>query len=316
MKDLERALERWVAADLISHDQAQRILRAESSLDRGGRRIPLLTEVIGYLGAAFVLTAAVAAASQTWPDLAMAEKLLSLALATGLLWAGGWWIRANEEPAIRRLSSVLWFLSIGGMAFLVHEVAAQGLDVETGAALPAALIASAYAALLYLRRRASLQQIALFGGVVLSCAGISDVTGGSDWFGPLVWGAGWGWLWLARRALLVPLRTGLALGSTGILIGSQAAAIEFFASGEGWGIALGLLSAAGLLGLSVLLKQIVLLGFGVGGLFLFLPQAIDEYLADDLGGPLALFLVGIGCLLAALTSVRLKQRIEGKRRAS
>ena len=84
--------------------------------------------------------------------------------------------------------------------------------------------------------------------------------------------------------------------------------LEFFENPEGWGQALGLLSAAALLYLSVSFGEIVLLGFGAAGLFIFLVQIIEQYLADGLGGPLALLVVGVALLLVALVVVRLKDR--------
>lgn len=67
-------------------------------------------------------------------------------------------------------------------------------------------------------------------------------------------------------------------------------------------------SAMALLYLSVSFADTVLLGFGIVGLFLFLVQIIEEYLADSLGGPLALLLAGVVLLLVALLAVRLKDR--------
>lgn len=162
--------------------------------------------------------------------------------------------------------------------------------------------------LLYRYRRTSLQQIAVAGGVAFVCGGLSDLAGGDDWFGLLLWLAGVGWIALTRVAILTPARTGFALGAVGVLGGSQAVAVEFFESPEGWGLALGLTSAMALLYLSVSFADTVLLGFGIVGLFLFLVQIIEEYLADSLGGPLALLLAGVVLLLVALLAVRLKDR--------
>jgi len=79
-------------------------------------------------------------------------------------------------------------------------------------------------------------------------------------------------------------------------------------SPDAFGLILGLASAAALLYLSVSLSEMVLLGFGTVGLFVFVLHLIDEYLADGLGGPLALLIAGIALLLVALMAVRLKDR--------
>jgi putative effector of murein hydrolase LrgA (UPF0299 family) len=44
------------------------------------------------------------------------------------------------------------------------------------------------------------------------------------------------------------------------------------------------------------------------GLFIFLVQVIGEYLADSIGGPLAVMAAGIALLLLALVAVRLRDR--------
>jgi hypothetical protein len=91
-------------------------------------------------------------------------------------------------------------------------------------------------------------------------------------------------------------------------VGAQVVAIEFFDSPDAFGLALGLMSAAALLYLSVAFSEMVLLGFGTVGLFAFVLQIIGEYLADGLGAPVALLIAGIALLLVALVAVRLKDQ--------
>ena len=308
MNDLDRMLERWTSAGLISADQARAIRAAEKREGRASRAIPALAEVVAYVGAIFALSAIVLIASRVWSDLAVGAQLGLLALATGVLWAGGWWMRGGRNPVRRRLVTILWFLSAGGIGWLADVVATDLWDLENGYGLIIGLALSLYAGLLYRDRRTSLQQIALAGGVGFLCGGLSDLAGGDDWFGLFLWVAGVGWIALTRVGVLTPRRTGLALGAVGVLSGSQAMAIEFFDSPDGWGLALGLISAVALLYLSVSFAEMVLLGFGIVGLFIFLVQVIGEYLADSLGGPLALLIAGIVLLLLALVAVRLKDR--------
>lgn len=308
MNDLDRMLERWTEGGIISADQARAIRAAEEREEGVSRAIPVLAEVIAYVGAIFALSAVAFIASQVWPDLAVGQRLGLLALGTGVLWAGGWWMRGGHDPVRRRLVNVLWFLSAGGAGWLADLVATDVWDIENGYGLVVGLALSLYAGLLYIDRQTSLQQIAVAGGVTFLCAGLSDVAGGDDWFGWFLWLAGAGWIVLTRAGVLTPRRTGFALGAAGALAGSEAVAFVFFDSPEGWGLALGLTSAAALLYLSVSFAETVLLGFGMAGLFIFLAQIIEEYLADSLGGPLALLITGVALLLSALLAVRLKDR--------
>ncbi len=308
MNDLDRMLERWRDAGLITADQAQAIRAAEKRDGGASRAIPALAEVIAYVGAILALSAVAFIASRIWSDLAVGEQLGLLALATGVLWAGGWWMRGGRNSVRHRLVTVLWFLSAGGMGWLADVAATDLWDLEDGYALIIGLALSLYAGLLYLYRRTSLQQIAVAGGVGFLCGGLSDVAGGDSWFGLILWVAGVGWIALTRAGVLAPSRTGFALGAVGALTGSEAVVFEFFESPNGWGLALGLISTAALLYLSVLFAETVLLGLGAAGLFIFLVQIIGEYLADGLGAPLALFVAGIALLLVALVAVRLKDR--------
>jgi hypothetical protein len=308
LKDLDRMLERWTGAGLITADQARAVRAAEKQDGRASGAIPVLAEVIAYVGAIFALSAVAFIASRMWSNLAVGGQLGLIALATGLLWAGAWWMRGSRNPVGQRLVSVLWFLSAGGMGWLADTAATDLWDLEDGYALIIGLALSLYAGLLYLYRQTSLQQIAVAVGIGFLCGGLSDIAGGDDWFGLFLWVAGVGWIALTRVGVLTPGRTGFALGAVGTLTGSQAVVFEFFESPAGWGLALGLFSAAALLYLSVSFAEMVLLGFGIVGLFIFLVQIIEEYLADGLGAPLALLVAGVALLLVALVAVRLKDR--------
>jgi hypothetical protein len=306
--DLDRMLERWTGAGLITLEQA-RAIRSFEKRDPASRTVPSLAEVIAYAGAVCVLGAVAVIASRMWPSLTEMAQLALLTVATGLLWGGGWWARSDPNPVLQRLATFLWFLSAGGVGWVADVVATDLWDLENGYALLIGLSTSLYAGLLYLFRRTSLQQIALFCGVGFLCAGASDVAGGNDWFGLLLWVAGAVWIALTCVGILTPRRTAFVLGALGVLGGAEAVVIDFFETPEGWGLALGLISSAALLYLSVTLGQMVLLGFGTGGLFLFLVQLIGEYLAAGLGGPLTLLVAGVALLGIALVTVRLKDRV-------
>ncbi|MDQ3618853.1 MAG: DUF2157 domain-containing protein [Actinomycetota bacterium] len=310
MDDLERRLQRWLSAGLISESQADAIRASEEREANSSRSVPILAEVIAYIGAIFVLSAATFVASQVWTDLRSGAQLVVVVLATGVLWAGGWLLRTGRHPMTQRLVSVLWFLSAGGLAWTADLIATGLLDIEDGYGLVIGVPLSLYTGLLFVYRRTPLQQVALASSLGLICAGLSDLAGGDDLFGLLLWLVGVGWIVLTRAGRMTPLRTGYVLGAVGLLVGSQAVALKFLETTEAEGIVLGLISAGALLYLSVAFGEMVLLGFGIAGLFLFLAQAIGEYLGDGLGGPVALFVAGIILLMVALLSLRLKQRVE------
>ena len=305
-------LERWTAAGLITADQARAIRATERRDALTSRAIPSIAEAVAYVGAIFALSSVGFIASEVWEDLAVGAQVGLTALVTGLCWLGGWWIQGGDSPVRERLASVLWFISAGGFGWLADLVATDVMDVDSGYALIIGLALSLYAGFLYSYRRTPLQQIAMAGGVGFVCAGLSDVlggdAGGDDWFGLFLLLAGASWIALTGAGVLTPRRTGFAVGAVGVLAGAEAIAINFFESPDAFGLILGLASAAVLLYLSVRLSEMVLLGFGTIGLFVFVLHFIGEYLADGLGGPAALLIAGIALLLVALVAVRLKDR--------
>ena len=74
----------------------------------------LLAEALGYVGVVLALAGAAVGLAQGWEDLPVWARLAIPAAATGLLLLGGVLLRRQEEPAFRRLMSVLWVLSVGG----------------------------------------------------------------------------------------------------------------------------------------------------------------------------------------------------------
>ncbi|HZD78668.1 MAG TPA: hypothetical protein VE646_01325, partial [Actinomycetota bacterium] len=58
-EDLRRHLEAWVARELISTEEAEAIRAFEVGTAPSPRRVPLVTEVLAYLGAGLAIAAGV-----------------------------------------------------------------------------------------------------------------------------------------------------------------------------------------------------------------------------------------------------------------
>jgi hypothetical protein len=310
MHELDQMLRRWEASGIITSAQAEEIRRHETSV-RPKPRVPLIAEALGYLGAALVLSAALALAAQLWSELHVAVRIVVLLGVTALLLFAGWSIRNSGEPAFRRLASFLWLGAVAGAGFLADVVATDALDIETGFSITIGTAMTSLAAALWFQRRTAPQLVGVFAGLAFLIAGISDVLGGDDAFGVLLWGVGVVALMSARLDLISPERTAYALSSIAVLVGAQWAAFEFFSDTHGWGLALGLASALALQGLSVAWRNLVLLAFGSAGVLLFLPQVVDEYFGDAIGGTTALLVSGAALLAVALVAVRLRDRVSG-----
>jgi uncharacterized membrane protein len=307
VEQLEAMLERWQRAGIISSSQADRIRTAEASV-RPERRIPLIAEVLGYVGVAFVLSAGGVLMSGLWEDLGVAARIGVLSLLTLLLVIAGWTIRDNDEPAVGRLASLLWLAAVAGVGATAAVVATDGLALGAGSSLLSGVAMTALGVTLWLLRRRALQLVGLFAGVTLLCTGLSDFAR-DDPFGLLLSVAGVAGIALARAGRLLPERSAYALSSLAVLLGIQWTAFDFFGPGESWAPTLGLLAALALLCLSVAWRSSVLLGFGSAGTFLFLPQVVDQYLGDTLGSTAALLVAGVLLLGISLLAVRMRDRV-------
>jgi len=307
VKDLATSVREWVAAGLINEDQARAIVSHETT-PTDERRVPLIAEVLGYLGGALALIAAFILVGEFWADLEVWARLLLVGTGTAAFLAAGWFIKGIDNDAIRRLSSFSWALGTVGLAFWFGLLADSVFETEPETTVLIAALAGLVAAfVLYRLTMRSLQQLLLGGALVaVALSLLAHIDGLSEeYYGLTVWGLGIAWLWLAWGNQLKPQVTAYALGSAGALLGPQVMRIDSAL----WPLFLGLVTAALLLTFSVTLRNTILLGFGAGGVFLFVPQIIFEYFEDTIGVPLALFLTGLALLGGALLVARLRTHV-------
>jgi hypothetical protein len=307
VNDLVDNLRDWVAEGLIDEAQAEAIRSYEAApIDE--RRVPLIAEVLGYLGGSLALIAIFILVGEFWEDLRIWARLLLVGAGTAAFLAGGWFIKNVDNRAIARLSSFSWALGTIGVAFWFGLFGMDVLEAEPETSFLIASIAGFVAAyFVYRRSPRSLQQIlvgAAAVGAVTSLLGHFDEIP-EEFFGLAIWGIGAAWLFLTWGGHLKPDVTGYVLGSLAVLLGPQ-----FMRIGEtARPLLLGLVTAGVLLIFSVTLRNTVLLGLGAAGIFLFVPQIIFEYFGDTMGVPLALFITGVVLLGAALLVARLRTEV-------
>ena len=308
MRRLSDQLERWSEEGLISHEQADAIRRAEER--RGGEaRVSPIAEVLGYLGAALVAIAVFLALDGIWTSLSEAAKAAIFAAAAVVLFVVGAGASRSTDPAGRRLGGFLWFLSAAGVALsldALHEAA--GLSDDT-LVLTVGAGAAFYAWGLWRRRPTSLQQVALFAGLLGTLSGTGEASssppgGAAGWSFFLL---GVAWLELGRRGLVVPTRTAYVVGGRSALLGPEIMWIyDMFEGPRDWPLILGAGVSVGVMLMSTRLKAPILLWLGTIGLFLYIPEGAFSVFGDGTGVVYALFFSGISLLVVALVTFRLK----------
>ncbi|HXY72625.1 MAG TPA: DUF2157 domain-containing protein [Actinomycetota bacterium] len=303
--DLTETLRGAVASGIISPEQADAIRRDEAERAatvkrRGGGEIPLVTEVLAYVGAMLATGAVAVLLGLHWADLGVSAHVTVDALVTVALLAGGWRLRDSREPAFERLASVLWLLSAVAFGGLV---AIFGVDVWKPSAATTALAACGatvvYAGVLWAWRPRAAQLFALWAacmGTVIAGLVRGDATATTSVLAPWVFGLAW--LGLTRLGALRPVGASYALGALPVLAAP-------FVTDLGWPVFLGLVSAGAVMAASVWLRQTKLLFMGAVALFLYVLRVGIQYFAPALGLPVSLLVAGLALIGVALLTAHM-----------
>lgn len=314
-QDLDGQLRRWVAAGLISAEQAERIAASETArlpAPRPGeptapRGPSLVVEALGYLGGVLILAAGALLVGQLWQDLSALTRLALLVVVAAVLVGAGLAVPPRLGPAGTRLRTVLWSLSVLASAGALGVLGSDVLDWrEEDVALLAFGGASAIAAALWWVTRTGLLQAALLvtlGGVTASVA--FRVTDDESVAGLAVWLLGAAWLGLGTAGVLHPRRTAQVLGAVAALFGVQVT------TDTTWGLALALATVAALIALAMLLGDLVLLAVGAVGALRVVPQVVGEWFPGELAAPLVLLVVGVMLVGAAVRIARRREKTPG-----
>jgi hypothetical protein len=269
---------------------------------QGARRISLLTEAVGYVGAIFILAGGIAAVGQRWHSITGWGRVGVLAGAAVFFLLVGMFVRRVPEPAIQRLVDVVWFLSVAGVAGAAG-FAASGVYGNTAAvtALAVGVGITLYSAALWLIRRHALENFALFAGLIVTICGAiftADSSPPSLVFAVALWGFGLVWAGLGWRRYVEPLWVSVPSGVILALIAPGLAAGEY-----GWVYAIGIATAAAAMAASVPLRNTPLLALGTLAMFGYLTSVVVRYFHQSLGVPGALAITGVLILgLAAVTA--------------
>jgi hypothetical protein len=317
-RSLREHLGVWVRADIISPDQADRILELEAggrpSAELPGRpgRRALLAEVVGYVGAAFALGAVALLVAEFWPELAVwARTVLAVLLAVLAVGAGALLQGRTGAPA-HRLVGVLWALGVVATAWASGIIAWDVVGVPerwmpTAVGGSAALLAGV---LLAVGRHVLVQLVgfvALGSAVAGALVAVAPLEPGALAFGTLVLGGGAAWGLAGAGGWLGPRISAEATGAVAVLVGAQVLTATAWPRA---GLTVAVLAAVALAGLSIVGGRVHLLYLGALGLFVSVPRLVFALFADTLGAPATLLATGLLLILMAVGLGRIRRSQE------
>ncbi|HEY2549065.1 MAG TPA: DUF2157 domain-containing protein [Streptosporangiaceae bacterium] len=303
----------WIAAGLIDEGQARRIDAAEQEQleavapgrlteTAAGHRLPLIAEVLGYLGAAIAVAGGVITVGQSWQSIPAPVQLALFAVAAiGLLGVGAA-MPAGKEPAFARLRSVVWLLATASVTAFAAVLTQRYLDVPgSDSAMIWAAAWLACAAPLWWRTRSALQHLAAFGGTITLAEIIFDrldSAAGIFGYGLALWIICLLWAAATQAGYLPPRGTGFVLSGAGLLTGA------IICTEAGDGLPLAILTVAGLLTAGIMTRRVLVIVIGAIGAMYVVPYTAAKYLPGSVGTPPAAALTGLALLGMALWLAR------------
>jgi predicted membrane protein DUF2157 len=301
--DLAELLDRWVAAQIISNDQADRI-RANMAAHTPARTGSLVTEAMGYLGGVIVVVGLALATGWFWADLPTAARVGLTGAVAGLLLAAGAVVPARAGAAGVRLRSVLWLAASVASFACLSLLAGDGFGWSGARLLVwAGGGACVVSAALWVWHPRVLQQAGLgFFALVTAGATTSLITGSTVLAGVAVWAVGAVWCVAGALQAIPPARGALVMGAAAAVVGSV------WVEGEGWGTAIALVTVAALVAAAVRARDLVLLAVASLGTLVVLPELVVRYFPGLLSAALTLVVVGLALVGLAVLTARRRRR--------
>ncbi len=286
-----------------------------------------LAELAGYVGGAFVVSAAALFISDQWNDLSTGQRvgllggiavLLAIAGVILALTGGGFTaLRAGAQPVRRRLGGALFAGSAASAAIAVLvqlDSTREGDEALPG--LGAALTLVVLGAVGYYLAPTVLGQVVIAYGAVtsvpqaLQALDISEAVefGGPDpvVFGLVVLAIGLVWLALAEKGVWREVQVARVIGAAIAVIGAQIP----LGSDTAWVayVATALVAAAGF-AMYVVTRAWPYLAVGVVGVTLAVPEALLDWFEGAMGPAGVLLAAGVTLLAASLLGLRLRQEV-------
>ena len=260
---VRETLARAVAAGVITPEQAERVAALADPARppvpaRPGVAVPVLGEVLGYLGGAVTIVTAIVLGNELWDSLAVAVRVLVLVAVTAAAVGAGAGLREHRGPA-GRLAGFLWLIAV--------------------VALAAALVGLLAAVLLWWVRPEALQQLALFGTAVATLVAALDRRRADalDLAPIAVWLLGLGWLAATASGRLRPPAIGWIMGSAAAAFG-----LLFVDWPRSPWLLVAVLTGIGLVAVGVRRQRWPVVAIGILGLLFAVPITLGEFFGTAL----------------------------------
>lgn len=283
-----------------------------------------LAEVTGYVGAAFVVGAAVLFLSTTWADLGVWTQVVLLLVSAAVLGGAGGAVALTGTPrpagaavppgtpaVRRRLASVLLTGAAGCAAFAAGVALSETSASEEVVVLVAAATALVVAGVGYRLAPSLVGQLGIAAAAVTMLpSGLGALDSDSQSIVPLaiaVLGLGGLWLVAAERRWWHEPDAGRVVGCVLAVVGAQ---LPVLAGDEAW-VGYVLTSAVALAAFGGYLASRAWphLATGVVGLTLVVPEALHDAYGESLGAAGVLLAAGVTLLVAALLGLRLRHEV-------
>jgi hypothetical protein len=292
-------LAEWVASGLVSDSQAEAIRQHESeagrSFEAGTRAGPsLVVEALGYLGALVMVVGAGILVGTSWSNLPVPGPLLLLGGAAALLIGTGFVVLRRPGAAAGRLRTVLWAAGVAATAgfMIVLSDDVLGLHDEDQVWLVGAVTALV-GGTLWAVRRTEVQLLGFFVPVVLTTVGVAlQLSEDENWPARATWVVGVLWAAASWVSWIKPRVAGVAYGAIAAVFGALSMRGDL-------GVALGVATAASVVGLSLLERDRVWLAVGALTLFFSIPRAAEAWFPGARSAALTFMLVGALLVAAA-----------------
>lgn len=278
-----------------------------------------LAEVTGYVGAAFVVGAAVLFLSTTWADLGTWTQVTLLVVSAAVLGGAGAVVARPESRPIasstaavrRRLASVLLTGAAGCVAFAVGVAVAETTASEEQVVLIAATTALLVVVAGYRLAPSVVGQLgAVVAALTMVPSGLASLESDVQTIAPLavsILGLGVVWTVAAERRWWHESEVARVLGCAIAVVGAQMPVLAGDTEWLGYALTAGVAVAAFTGYLAS--RAWAHLATGVVGVTLVVPEALHDAYGESLGAAGVLLAAGVTLLGAALLGLRLRHEV-------